>query len=433
MNWSRPVLALSFVILGLFAFMPFVASANAQTIAGSNNNRAALRWSRTYGSGDVFGVEQTSDGGYIVAGVSVAAHGIFVARLLKLDRLGGVIWQKQYTTVTQPGFLFGNSVQQTIDGGYVIGGQLVLPDGGGGGWVLKTDPMGNVIWSKTYISLFITSVQPTSDGGYFAVGNGWAAKLDSYGNVTWQRIFRGGNDFFSGQQTSDGGYVMSGGLFNDYCCKAWVLKLDQYGNVTWQNAYGEPGGIETASSIQQTPDGGYAVAGQSPGGALWVFKLEASGDLVWQKDYPGTSGLGGNALDLTGDGGYIVGGYDGAGLALRLNSTGDIVWSSSLGGTVADIFYSAQSTTDGGYVLAGHDFSFGDLNGDLWVVKLNSRGQCCRAVAENGFTVTEETTGASAITTTITPIPTAIPATTRSVIAQNTTYAVLTQCAPRPA
>jgi outer membrane protein assembly factor BamB len=216
--------------------------------------------------------------------------------------------------------------------------------------------------------------------------------------------------------------------------QALVLKLDQYGNVTWQNVYGDAyGGGEVANFVVQTPDRGYAVSGISLYGTAWLLKLDQSGTILWDKYYPGSIGAILGQVSLTNDGGFIVAGYDGAGLALRLNSTGDIVWSNSLGGTGGDIFNSAQATSDGGYVLAGHDFSFGDPNGDMWVVKLNSQGHCCHTVTEQQyFTITEENTSPVVIPTSFVPIDTNIPATTTSVTAVPTSYGTLTQCPPVP-
>ncbi|RMF92999.1 MAG: M6 family metalloprotease domain-containing protein, partial [Nitrospinota bacterium] len=97
------------------------------------------------------------------------------------------------------------------------------------------------------------------------------------------------------QQTPDGGYIMAGATntfgVSSYDYDVWVLKLDASGAVQWQKTYGGPD-TDTAYAIQQTPDGGYIVAGGTRSfgagsGDIWVLKLDAKGDIEWQKTYGG--------------------------------------------------------------------------------------------------------------------------------------------------
>ncbi|MFQ5881820.1 MAG: hypothetical protein ACE5I9_05040 [Candidatus Methylomirabilales bacterium] len=109
----------------------------------------------------------------------------------------------------------------------------------------------------------------------------------------WIKTY-GGADFdqlSSIQQTSDGGYVVAGGTasFGSGRGDAWVLKLDAGGNIQWQKTYGSIA-VEEAFSIQQTSDGGYVVAGEMQSWTAdlsdaWVLKLDGSGNIQWQKTF----------------------------------------------------------------------------------------------------------------------------------------------------
>src|SRR5438552_14358809 len=94
------------------------------------------------------------------------------------------------------------------------------------------------------------------------------------------------------QQTADGGYIVAGSTNSSGVPghpHAWVLKLDALGNVVWQKTYGGVG-PDGASSIDQTTDGGYIVAGSFMNSTVsqkapWVFKLDSTGNIVWQKTF----------------------------------------------------------------------------------------------------------------------------------------------------
>jgi len=375
------------VILALLASMTLVNDAGAQIDLGLSGHTANSRWSRTYGAGQVRSVIQTSDGGYVFAGD---------ASILKLTPFGNVVWDKYYTR-GNPSIIDLYSIEETTDGGLIAAGGIS---------VLKTDSNGNIVWSREYYKAHISSIQQTSDGGYFVVGGnymgyshiGWVAKLDSSGNVTWQRSVSGSLEFLSGHQTSDGGYIVAGwtlasdvpyGVFGH----AIVVKFDIEGNALWQYAYGTNYvGGKVASSVRQTIDGGYIVQGHSLTDSLWLLRLDGSGAIVWENFYPGIyETIVEGQLSLTSDGGYVVAGHDRTGLILRLDSTGRIAWTTSLGGSRLDAAASVQQTSDGGYVMGGFDQSFRPGFSDMWVAKLDTRGRCCAAVTDQqGVNITHE-------------------------------------------
>ncbi len=208
----------------------------------------------------------------------------------------------------------------------------------------------------------------------------WILKLDANGNVVWQKTY-GGADYdhaYSIQQTSDGGYIVAGETWSSWSFgaerngDAWVLKLDANGNVQWQKRYGGADS-DIASFIQQTSDGGYIVAGRTDYfGAgdfdfdVWVLKLDANGNVQWQKRYGGPGWDWASSIQQTSDGGYIVAGYTdsfGAGYfdvwVLKLDASGNVQWAKTYGGADYDHANSIQQTSDGGYIVAGETYSFG--------------------------------------------------------------------------
>lgn len=132
----------------------------------------------------------------------------------------------------------GTTVQETKDGGYIITGSttshkeniayswLIKASRIGEIWLIKTDSEGSVVWERSFGGLgkdIGFSVQQAEDGGYIVVGatkphtigdyDIWLIKTDPEGNPEWDRTFGGrGNDWPNMiQETSDGGYIITGG------------------------------------------------------------------------------------------------------------------------------------------------------------------------------------------------------------------------------
>ena len=249
-------------------------------------------------------------------------------------------------------------------------------------WVVKLNSSGAIEWQNTIggsSTDYLYSLQQTSDGGYILGGwsqsgltgdkteasmggsDYWVVKLNSSGAIEWQNTLGGGGEdkLYSLQQTTDGGYLLGGHSYSgisgdktevplggsDY----WVVKLNSSGAIEWQNTIG--GSSEDfLLSFQQTTDGGYILGGYSSSGISGV-KNEA-----------------------------LLGGYDY--WVVKLNSSGVIEWQNTIGGSSDDYLLSLQQTTDDGYILGGYSISgiSGDKTEtslgfyDYWVVKLE--GDC---------------------------------------------------------
>ncbi len=238
-------------------------------------------WTRDLGStimSEGYSVRQTSDGGYIIA----AGPGMdFDVYLIKTNASGDTLWTRSYGGTRSD---CGYSVQQTSDGGYVIAG-YTLSFGAGvyDVYLIKTNASGDTLWTRTYGGTSADcgySVQQTLDGGYIITGytcsfgagapdstNVYLIKTDASGDTLWTRTYSGtGNDCGrSVQQTADGGYIIAGYTHYFYIgppdsANVYLIKTDASGDTLWTRTYGGTS-ADYGYSVQQTSDGGYIVAG----------------------------------------------------------------------------------------------------------------------------------------------------------------------------
>ena len=267
-----------------------------------NAGHSAQQWAITYGGTSLDGsysLQKTKDDGYMVAGyTSSFGAGENDLWVLKLDSNGDIAWQKAYGGSSND---YPTSVQQTTDDGYMVAGTTYSFGAGESDlWVIKLDSNGQISWQKTYGGSNVDwafSIQQTADGGYIVVGNTfsfgageddlWVLKLDSNGQISWQKAY-GGSGFdwpSSVQESIDGGYIVAGGTYSFGAGEddLWVLKLDGNGGISWQKTYGGSGN-DYATSIQQIQDGGYLVEGTTSSfGAgesdLWILNLDTNGEI----------------------------------------------------------------------------------------------------------------------------------------------------------
>jgi hypothetical protein len=343
--------------------------------------------------------QQTADGGYIVAGDtrSFGTGGSFDVWLLKTNAFGDTLWSKVYGGTNEDA---GFSVQQTADGGYIIAGETYF--GGAEDYdvlLIKTDASGTALWTKTYGGSGEDqgySVQQTTDGGYIVAGFGYPydfylIKTNASGDTLWTRTY-GGSSIDIGrdvQQTADGGYIVAGYTlsFGSGNTNVYLVKTNAFGDTLWTRAYGGSSGISYwGYSVQQTQDGGYIVAGLTEQGSsydVYIIKTNASGDTLWTKTY-GDGGIyweEAHSVRQTTDGGYIVaaitqssgaGGFDV--WLIKTNAAGDTLWTRTYGGTNYDFAESVRQTADGGYIIAGETMSFGAGVYDVYLIKTDAQG-----------------------------------------------------------
>jgi hypothetical protein len=372
-----------------------------------------------------------------------------VGWLLKTSAVGATQWQEEIGCFDTPPGAYSDelSLQPTSDGGFVLAGGTIgcgsgsdcpLLSGLQCGLVEKIDGAGHVLWARVYSAgvngTAIEQIEPTSDGGFVAVGSATDAnhdngalilKLDGSGAVQWQRqlgptgVKQG--YFYDVKQTSDGGYVAAGQLSDGTSSNTGLplmsvlaVKFDSAGNVTWQRGFNDvgPTGVtatEHALAIVQASDGGYAIGGNwtnsfFPGecceGAL-LLKLTPNGSIQSQTAYSGgvhcflnmCNTLGGIVYSLhqTSDGGYVLAG--GGNLELTDNSplvpwlakvdgTGSLVWQEedyqvnpATNRPLSEYFASSTLTATGPLAL-GYTESYTptNLHGELLGVQTDANG-----------------------------------------------------------
>ncbi|MDR0647870.1 MAG: InlB B-repeat-containing protein [Synergistaceae bacterium] len=450
-------------LLRFFAFIVIITAILALPWADADAavSPPGIQWQRSLGGSSyevARSIQQTSDGGYVVAGISQSNdgdisgnHGSYDCWVAKLDAGGNIVWQKSLGGSNSDA---AYAIQQTSDGGYIVAGISQSNDGDVSGnhgsndyWVVKLDAGGNIVWQKSLGGSngdIAYSIQQTSDGGYIVAGmsfsnNGditghhgirdcWVVKLDTGGTIEWEKSLGGSgyDDAHSIQQTSDGGYIVAGiSDSNDGDVTGnhgnwdyWIVKLNAGGTIVWQKSLGGSGN-DLAYAIDQTGDGGYVIAGQSEStdgdvsgnhGDMdyWVVRLDASGNIQWQKSLGGSDNDQAHSIRQTSDGGYIVAGYsqstdgDVSGnhgdtdyWVVKLDASGNTQWQKSLGGSDSEMTQSIQQTGDGGYIVAGSSNSIdGDVIGnhgdhDYWIVKLYSDTHTVTFNSQGGSAVSQ--------------------------------------------
>jgi len=313
-----------------------------------------ITFEKTYGE-DIdcyFGraVQQTSDGGYVVAGFwQYGLFGDIGPLLFKTDSLGNRRWWQAIKPLFDN---VANSVQQTFDGGYIVGTMFGMT---------KTDAVGREVWTRGYGSS-VRSVRQTSGGGYIAAG-GYLLMTDAVGNLLWARDY--GDIGFSVLQTWDEGYVMAG--YKDD--QVYLVKADHHGDSLWARTYG----TGTGYSVWETLDSGYVIGGVT-GEDMYLVKTNSLGESLWTRTYGGTGRDYAYSVQQTSDGGYILAGRTDSftpgyrAYLVKTDSLGYILWTRLYGGSSWTDGFCAQQTSDGGYVIVG------DKDCGAYLIKTDEEG-----------------------------------------------------------
>lgn len=340
------------------------------------NAKGEEQWQKTIGGNgqdELLCAFQTLDGGYMLGGSSSSTV------------ISSSINDKINDNINE-----NSSENKTFDGKPDLTGKTEKSRGNMDYWIVKLDNTGAVQWQKTYggeYSDMLRSMEQTTDGGYIlggysnsprsgdkteennGIGDYWILKIDSLGKIEWQKTYggNGDNQLYVIHQTTDGGYI-AGGNSNSSSSLSfkggtvsngtdyWILKMDDKGDVLWSNTY-DFGKVDILTSMVENEDhtfliGGYAQSesGQGTKDGFQLFKVNADKEGI--NDY----------------------------IALKISDTGEELWKKTVGSKGEDILRKLIETRDGGYLLAGtsNSKSSKDKNSniggnDFWVVKLKDK------------------------------------------------------------
>ena len=285
-------------------------------------------WTKTYGNeNDDFGrsVIQTPEGGYTIGGFTKSyTTGSVSIYLIKTNAKGDTIWTRTYGGKSTGYICY--DVLLTPDSSYIIAGTIFENDNEDI-YVMKINSTGEIIWTRTYGGAdqdWCWEIQQTTDNGYaiigttssFGIGDSdvWLLKTDSLGDTLWTKTYGGTNwdHGLSVHQIDNDGYIIAGQT-NSFCTggpDVWLIKTNCYGDTLWTKNYGGTGN-DAGYSVLQTQDEGYIIVGNTDSfgtGTLdgYIIKTNANGERIWSALYGGDNISSGASIIRTRDKGFII-------------------------------------------------------------------------------------------------------------------------------
>jgi hypothetical protein len=352
----------------------------------------------TLGFGIANCVQETFDGGYILAGGSSANNGD--AMVIKLDSLGTIEWVKQFTG---PGVENANYIEQTPDSGYIVN---TLYDGGlnSKSSLLRLDANGDTLWTRVYsvgvgateVELANTmatlnstiygltgtykSIPITNIKAYMisALSNGTLLKSTVYNTSIY------GTEAHAIDKTIDGGFIIAG-AYGPTSSTAYVylIRTNAYGDTLWTKTYHQSQS-NAGYDVKQTADSGFIIAGFTQNNVtfetnIYLVKTDLLGDTLWTKWYGDATSCNLQSVFQTIDLGYIATGriVNGNPLAaylylLKTDLLGDTIWSRQFGVGPESYGRFVRQTKDGGFIISGVTFSTG--TSAAFLIKVDSTG-----------------------------------------------------------
>ena len=340
----------------------------------------------TYGPTAGNSIIAPPDGGFVIVGYTPSKNPkIDNARVLRLDRRGGLLWDKSFES---GGAL---SIAALPDGGFIVAG-FTRSKGAGesDAWILRLDGHGQLLWDKTYGGEqrdAALSVATLPDNGFALAGykyskdskswDAWIFRLDRQGKLLWEKTFGGKGTEKANAIVAmpDGGFLIAGddgtqkatnenGWQDVKKSDAWLLRLDGRGRLLSEQSFGGKE-FDSAKSIAALPGGGFVVAGSTQTGVAgntdaWVLRLDGQGKLLWEKSFGGKAYDTAESIVALPDGGFVVAGitnsedpdnYDA--YVLRLDRDGRLLWEDFLGGEGYGSANSLVALPDGKVAVAG--------------------------------------------------------------------------------
>lgn len=236
-------------------------------------------WTKTYGSTaeeSANDVIETADGGFVFTGFAAAETSSRDqdAWLVKTDSAGDTLWTARFYSGDVENV--GNKVVETDDGDFIVVGTTKVRGQVEDLFLFRADKNGNELWTKTYNKTdgsknevdYGRDILELDGNGFMVLGfsrfSTWLLRTDAIGDTLWTKKLNVNGESF--KQTSDGGFIITGN---------WLVRTDSAGDTLW--TLRELGGL--SNSVEQTSDGGFVVSGYSLNydnnrlEDLWIFKL----------------------------------------------------------------------------------------------------------------------------------------------------------------
>ena len=359
-------------------------------------------WGKTYGGKGADGARavcETSDGGFLLAGYTFS-HGTGDADLLvvKVDNKGNLSWAKPYGGA---GTEYGYGCKAVDDGYVVVGYTTSFGKGSKDIFLLKLNSEGKELWSKTFGGTSWDvgmAVDGNSEDGYVVCGfthsfgageeDVYVIKTDPDGNKIWSKTF-GGERYEFGNSVhilSDGGCLVGAttGTFGKGNADFYSIKIDRDGNEVWTRSYGNKGrrgyGFDWCHSMSLSGDGGSLFVGNTDSQDIMdahLVRFDAKGKELWTRSFGKRPfyDYGQSVCEIK-DGNYVVCGvtksiHGNNDISLtRFDPNGKVMWERSYGSAGSDWGSSILGTKDGQCILTGHTDSSGEGRSDIVLVKV---------------------------------------------------------------
>ncbi len=266
-------------------------------------------WTKTYGKTAAIekfsAIQPTSDGNFILAGYIQTSENIMSPSsgwLVKVNNDGDTIWTRSYGNEDCRNAF--SAITLSVDGNFLIAGSTEnIVNRTVKGWLVKINQDGDTIWTKTYEGLsggWFTSIQTDSNEYIMIVGfawtdedlgNGWVLKANPDGTILWSRTFGGGgyDDFAAIQSIDNGCFLIVGSTSPNSTsrCDGWIVKIKPNGDSLWMRTYDAGFGDDWFNNIQSTRDGNFIIAGAKGSPTTsddgWLLKINPDGDTLWTK------------------------------------------------------------------------------------------------------------------------------------------------------
>jgi hypothetical protein len=341
-------------------------------------------------------VIQTQDEGYAILGyTSSSGAGGEDLYLVRLSADGQELWTQTYGGEAQDN---GWSIHEMEGGDFMLFG--FTHSSGAGGldfYLIRTDPDGQVLWEATYggeDDEYGWALSPTEDGGFVLAGqtesygsgdiDGYLIKVDDSGELQWSQTYGGPDEdrLFSIDLCQDGGFILTGTSGQSSTSRdVYLVRTDAQGELLWESRIGADAD-DVGHDVRQLVDGTFAVAGYTMNyGAerydAMLLRVDENGEFVWRQLYGGYLEDRTISLDLTLDGGFLLGGYSqsyGNGnwdiYFVHADTDGNMLWFGVYGDLGNETGYTFVQAQDGSVVLTGETYSANLGGGDLIFLKI---------------------------------------------------------------